>query len=71
MSECALCQAKDAQIHRLLSRQDTIEHARAKARAVELEETLRRVNHSQPSRAAVEVARQLAGMDPRDQTSMF
>lgn len=70
VTDCALCQAKDAQIVRLLSRRDTIDHARAKARVVELEETIARTNRSQPLRAAVEVCRQLAGMDPRDQTSM-
>ena len=71
MSEpCVLCAAKDQQIDRLLSRRDTIDHARAKARVVELEETLVRVQQSQPQRLAVEVCRELALTDPRDMESL-
>jgi hypothetical protein len=64
-SKDALIAAQDRQIDRLTRARDTFALAAAKARVRELEEALQRVNTSVPSRAAVELARNLAQIDPR------
>lgn len=83
MSACAICEAAErssdpaamirwqsGEIDRLRARLDTLGLARAEARVRELEEILQRVQASQPQRTAVEVCRELARTDPRDQESL-
>lgn len=57
-------------IGRLRDRLDSFGLARVEARVRELEETLMRVQASQPQKVAVEVCRELARTDPRDAVSL-
>lgn len=57
-------------IDRLRTRLDSFGLARVEARVRELEEILARTNAAQPQKTAVDVCRELALTDPRDQVSL-